>query len=232
VRCTNCGADWWTKVAAVATLVGLVIAISAFVVSRKAANAADESLKITRDQFDMAKDEHAQFLRELRAHAELAVDFDPGGQPDASEYIRLTDTVANLRAKLTIRNEGDKGSGRTHVEVFVPEFVNDTQFGWTGPSGLALDGRPFSMQSQRDPTVTLDDGEGHTHATRRLSRELDDVPPNLPAELALQLPVRMEPRGLAVPYRVRVRAQHVRDPVEVNGVFRVAPPDTSGGAAV
>jgi len=89
VRCTNCGADTWTKVAGIATLIGLAIAIAALVVSLKAANAADESLRITREQFGMAKQEHAAFLLRLGAHADLAVAFDPGEVADTAGYIRL-----------------------------------------------------------------------------------------------------------------------------------------------
>jgi hypothetical protein len=229
VRCTNCGADTWTKVAGIATLVGLVIAIAALVVSLKAANAANESLRLTREQFDMAKDEHAEFLRALSARAELEVHFYPGADADAAGYIRLTGTAATLRAKLTIKNVGDKGSGQTNIDVWVPTFITDRQFGWTEPTGLPLDTRPFTLQSGSDPDVTLDDGEQHSFDSRRLSRELDNVAPNVPVELPLALPVPIEPQGLAVPYRVRVSAEGLREPVEINAVFRVAPEDTSDG---
>jgi hypothetical protein len=108
VHCTNCGADWWTKVAALATLLGLLIAMAALIVARNAANAADESLKITRDQLDMAKEEHDEFLRRLGARAEIDPEFDPGHDPDATGYIRVSG-ITNLRAKLTLHNKGGKG---------------------------------------------------------------------------------------------------------------------------
>jgi hypothetical protein len=231
VRCTNCGADTWTKVAGIATLVGLAIAIAALVVSLKAANAADESLRLTREQFGMAKQEHSAFLIRIGARADLAVAFDPGVAADTTGYIRLA-VQTTLRAKLTLRNDGTNGAGKTHIDFYVPVFINDTQFGWTGPSGLALGGRPFSMQSGRDNTVTLDDGEGNVHESRRLQHDLDDVAPNLPVELPLQMLVPEAPRGLVIPYRVRVTAENLSDPVVIEDALRIAVPDASGGVDV
>ena len=229
VRCTNCGADSWTKVAAIATIVGLAIAVAAFVISRKAAKSAEASLTLTRDQFEIAKAEHVEFLRELRAHPDLHVEFDPGASPDSAGYIRYSGSSANLQAKITIRNEGDRSSGRTLVEFFVPEYINDMLFGWQDAGGQPLDGRPWSMQSRVLSDVTLDDGEGHTFRARRLPLDLDDVAPALPAELPLSLPVGIPDRGGVVPYRIRVTAERISEPVLVEGEFRVAPPDTSGG---
>jgi len=85
------------------------------------------------------------------------------------------------------------------------------------------------MQSGRDKTVTLDDGEGGVHESRRLQRDLDDVAPNLPVELPLQMLVPEAPRGLVIPYRVRVTAENLPEPVVIDDAFRIAVPDASGG---
>jgi hypothetical protein len=113
--------------------------------------------------------------------------------------------------------------------VWVPTFINDTQFGWTDPAGLPLDGRPFSVQSGLDADVTLYDGEGRTLEARRLSHQVQDVPVRVPLELPLSLPVTIAPQGLVIPYRILVTAEHLRESVDITDTFRIAPPDTSCG---
>lgn len=109
----------------------------------------------------------------------------------------------------------------------MPQFVSNAISGWVDDGGHPLDGKPFSMQSSY-VDVQLDSGEG-PHNAWRLARDLADIPLALPAELPLVLSVPIPNNGAAVPYRIRVRAEHMDELAEVDGAFRVARPDTLGG---
>jgi hypothetical protein len=127
VRCTNCGADWWTKAAAIATLAALAIAVAAFVVARDSAKSADESLRITREQFDLAKEEHGAFLRELRARPELHVDIRPHIPEAPSDgIVRANATQQSVVIKIEVRNAGDRDAGAGRMEIDVPGSIGGT----------------------------------------------------------------------------------------------------------
>jgi hypothetical protein len=203
-----------------AWLPGTIVALVAIAISWKSYQLAKRS-----DARNAA--EHARLERERTARARLTAALDPAQPPDTSGYIRRDVSGMSLKASLRICNTGERGSGRTVVELLMPRFVSNTSSGWIDDGGQPLDGKPFSTQSTY-VDVTLDAGEG-PHEAWRLRRELDDVAVGLPAELPVTLAVPVPEQGLAVPYRIRVHAEYMLEPVDADGVFRVARLDRSGG---
>jgi len=201
-------------------LPGTIVALVAIAISWK-------SYQLAKRSDARSEAEHARRERERAACARLSAALDLGETPDMSGYIRREASGMSLRATLRITNAGERGSGRTVVELFMPQFVSHLSSGWVDDGGQPLDDKPFSTQSSY-VDVQLDAGEG-PHASWKLARKLDDVASGLPAELPLTLAVPIPDQGVAVPYRIRVQAQYMLEPVETHGVFRVARPDRSGG---
>ena len=67
VHCANCGADWWTKISALGTLVGLLVATAAFVVAIRANTTSKDSLDIAQDQLAISRAEHEDAARRSSA---------------------------------------------------------------------------------------------------------------------------------------------------------------------
>lgn len=201
-------------------LPGLIVAVVAVGISWK-------SYQLAKQTNARSAAEHARLEAARAARAQLAVALGLGRELDSSGDIRSDGSSFTLRATLRISNTGGRSAGRTNVEVFMPRILSNTGSGWVDDGGLPLDGRPFSTQSTY-VDVQLDAGEG-AHDTWRLRRDIPDVPLALPSELPLVLSVPIPDNGLAVPYRIRVQAEHMDDPVQIDASFRVAPPDTSGG---
>jgi hypothetical protein len=201
-------------------LPGTIVALVAVAISWK-------SYQLARQSHVRGEAEHASREKERVARARLGAVLDLGREPDASGYIRSDSSAVHFLATLRISNDGERGSGRAVVELFMPRFVPNTGSGWLDDGGQPLDGKPFSTQSTY-VDVKLDAGEG-SHDAWKLRRVLDDVAVALPAELPLALAVPIPDNGLAVPYRIRLQAEHMDEPVQADGAFRVARPDRSGG---
>src|SRR4051794_38432653 len=69
VECSNCGGldspELWVAAAA------LVVALASALWARKSAKAADESVALTRQEVEMARDQYDVFMREVRARARI-----------------------------------------------------------------------------------------------------------------------------------------------------------------
>jgi len=138
------------------------------------------------------------------AHPALGVEIEPSNvKPDDDGVIRTENTTVNLTLAIKVANSGTKPATRTHVQAWVPMFVDSTTLKWTDPAGRENDRWGLSAN---DPAVRLDSGAGREFDTRRMERTLDVVP--LVGEtIYLRVPCQVPPRGgeSMIPVRVRAR---------------------------
>jgi hypothetical protein len=201
-------------------LPGTIIALVAVWISWK-------SYRLAKESNERSAAEQARLERARSAQAALTAELDFDEKPDATGYIRRDNSGMSLRGTLRVANTGERSAGRTIVDLFIPRVVSNRTSGLVDSGGQPLNDRPFSTQSSY-VDVKLDAGEGPVD-TWQLRHEFDDVGLTLPAEARLTLGVPIPEQGMAVPYRIHVQAEHMSEPVTLDGVFRVARPDRLGG---
>ncbi len=82
----------------------------------------------------MGREEHAAFLRELRARARFTITARPL-EADPDGVLRTDATRVFVRAEIGLANVGDKAAGPTTLNVLLPAGLDAR---WCGPGGEEL----------------------------------------------------------------------------------------------
>jgi hypothetical protein len=216
VECTNCGGDDLLAIVSLAIAgIGLIVAILAAVLAKRAADSADDSLKIGRDALDVAREEakrskveHDEFRRQMEARARFDVTVRALPPADEDGMFVLDATSVNVHVEIGISNKrGDKAAHTTTVNVLVPE--NTQNIRWSGPRG---EPRPTESSEMLWTSETLTNAGGNVLAVEYLSRQLPRITRRthylVHVTLSLPIPDRLT---RSVPIRVRVESDDLPD---------------------
>jgi hypothetical protein len=72
VECSNCGAGPEAWAAVILVALSFLVAAVALVYTKRSADATDKAVALAREETQMSRTEHEEFLREVRARARLA----------------------------------------------------------------------------------------------------------------------------------------------------------------
>lgn len=203
----------------VVALVSLLLAGGALIYAKRAADAADASLTLTREEAQRSRLEHEEFLRQLRARARFEVTLTAEGA-DENGVITSDATVIYVTVEVGLRNVGEKAAGPTFINLLVPRSIThfrlmtaaggeDPQQARPVPETLAADGdevaaQYLSMERERTP-----------RRTSFVRRAFLQVPVPDAGESVVPLRVKVESDDLAddEPEVVREMLLRVRRPV-------------------
>jgi hypothetical protein len=206
VECSNCGGlgtEFWLS------LVALLLAAVAGWYAKRSADHASEAVALARDEVEMAREEHNEFLRELRARARFRLSLSTWPEPDEDGVIREDATVVGVRVEVVLRNEGDRAAGETVLNVIGPELVW-REFRWCGPNGEEL---PDALPPAPAPEE-LTDNDGRVWPARYLKLTLPRVSRRSPYARYARVSVEVPSDGVtSVPVRVTAQADELPDDV-------------------
>jgi hypothetical protein len=158
-ECTNCGGigpEFWVALAA------LVVAVAAGWYAKRAADAGNESLDLARQEVAMGREEHDEFLRELRARARFAgtVKFPQAKDGPGSVVTYVTEgTSGTALIEVGLKNTGDRPASFTVLNLIAPAWARPS-LQWCGPLGQDL-GEPSrsapTPEKLTDPTGATTD---------------------------------------------------------------------------
>lgn len=155
VECSNCGGigpEFWLSLAA------LLLAGVAGWYAKRSADSTAEALSLARDEVNMAKTEHAEFLRQLRARARFRLLPRPlYPEPDDDGVIRVDASTVRVLVEFGLKNVGDRAAGETVLNVLAPRSVSN--FRWSGPRGEET---PPDAKPAADTPEELTDADGKT----------------------------------------------------------------------
>jgi hypothetical protein len=153
VECSNCGAGPEAYAALILAALSFLVAAVALVYAKRAAAAAHESVGLARGEARMARDEHEEFLRELRARANFTLQLRLTPEPDDDGVIRNDGTVIRVRIEILLKNDGEKVAGETVLNVIAPRGFG---LRWCGPRGEDIPG----MEAPAETPELLTDADG------------------------------------------------------------------------
>jgi hypothetical protein len=154
-------------------LAALVVAVAAGWYAKRAADAANESLALARQEVAMGREEHDAFLRELRARARFAgtVKFPQAKDVAGSIVTFVTEGTGGVaRIEVGLKNTGERAASFTVLNLIAPAWAGPS-LQWCGPRGEHL-GEP-SRSAPTDEELT--DPTGGTTGAVYLSLELQRV---------------------------------------------------------
>jgi len=203
VECTNCGhlgAEFFVA------LVALVVAVAAALYARRSVKTADETLALARQEVGMAREQHEQFRRELRARARFKLSASvPGAGPDG--VYRVDASACLLQVLVGLTNVGDRAAGPTTINLLAPRSLGEN-FRWSGPGGHEI---PNADPARYPTTETFDHPEFGVEAVY-LMRELPRVTRKTPVvgwvRISAQVPMDGE---TVIPMRLKAAADELPD---------------------
>jgi hypothetical protein len=116
----------------------------------------------------MARAEHDEFLRELRARANFTLRLRLTPEPDDDGVIRNDGSVIRVRIEILLKNDGEKVAGETVLNVIAPRGFG---LRWCGPRGEDMPG----MEAPAETPELLTDADGRTVAAEYLKRSFPKV---------------------------------------------------------
>jgi len=172
------------------------------VISAGALGVAGLSFRRSGRALRIAEDEYRQRLLDRQARPELGLKIHASNQVlDANGYIHTQAQLTYVYLDIAITNSG-KAAGQTRIEVWVPEPAAQKTLQWIDDAGNAME-----KESGRVPdrSVRLPVGDGRQFDTRRMTRNLREVP-QIGRLLHLRVPCPMAVPGEGmIPIRVRVQ---------------------------
>jgi hypothetical protein len=197
---------WIEYIAAVGGLAGVLLAVVAAMYAKRSADAANHAVSLARDEINMAKAEHSEFLRQLRARARFRLTLrilEP--EPGQDGVIRALGSVRVL-AEVGLKNIGERAAGETLLQVIAPRNV--ANFRWSGPKGEA---RPDLLAALETPEELTDDN-GKVHLGQYLDRGIERVTRRTYYVAFFAFDVETPPTGVrSVPVRVTAEADELPD---------------------
>jgi hypothetical protein len=199
---------WVEYVGAVGGLAGVLLAIVAALYAKRSADATERAVSLARDEVNMAKAEHVEFLRQLGAKARFELTLrilQP--EPEDDGVIRAVGSVRVL-VEIGVKNVGQRAAGETLIQVIAPR--NIANFRWSGPKG---EQRPDLLAGAALETPEeLTDDNGTVHLGQYLDRGLERVTRRTYYVAFFVLDVETPPTGVrSVPVRVTAEADELPD---------------------
>jgi hypothetical protein len=197
---------WIEYVGALGGLAGVVLAVVAAAYAKRSADSADHALSLARDEVGMARTEHPQFLRELRARARFRLSVKMIPTPGGDGVIREPATIVRLRLEVGLKNEGDRAAGETVLNVIAPRgLVGD--FRWSGPQGELKPG----ASGPADAPETMTDADGKDWPAHYLALTIPRVTRRSPVAAFATMTVEVPRQGdvRSVPLRVTADADEL-----------------------
>jgi hypothetical protein len=193
-------------VGALGGFAGVILAIVAALYAKRSADSTDKAVALARDEVNMAKTEHAEFLRQLQARARFELTVRPTPEPE-NGVIRVDATEVQLRLRILLRNVGDRAASESVINVVAPVgLVGELR--WCGPGGE----QKRDASPPADTPETLTDAEGQTWPARYLSMTFPKVTRRSVyltfATMSVQVPREGE---RSVPIRVTAEADELPD---------------------
>jgi hypothetical protein len=190
--------------------VGIGIAVVALVVAYLSWQEARKANTIATSALSLSETERQERDRERRARARFVIDLVlVGYQPGAEDVLRIAGTGGQLRLRITIRNVGDRASGRGKVDVTFPAIVNNSYARWSDPGGLPLPAHP-EQASRIGGSVVL-------------TRPIDSIGRDVDETMHVTFPFDVPPQGENdYSMTVTVAAEHA-DPASERFGLKIAP---------
>jgi hypothetical protein len=206
VECSNCGGigpEFWLSLAA------LLFAGVAGWYAKRSADATNQALTLARDEVDMARTEHNEFLRQLQARARLVVELSAKGANDDG-VLRMGGTAGTVIVRVGLSNDGERAAGATVINVLVPRRTES--FAWCGPNGEPLPDLP----SPEPIPETLTGPDGREVEAAYIAAELPRV--GLKAHLVrfvkFYVTLPQDRSDVVVPIYARASADELPDDVD------------------
>jgi hypothetical protein len=214
VECSNCGAGPEAWAALILAALSFVVAIAALVYAKRSADAAAATLALARDETKMARAEHEEFLRTLRARARFKLRFRFTPEADEDGVIRTGGTVIRMRIEILLKNEGERTAGETVVNVVASRGMG---LRWSDPRGSEL---PDATAAAETPEQ-LTDAEGKVRPAEYLAVTLPKVTLrswyakfatlyfDVPAEGEMSVPLRVTAQADELPDDIDEEVEHI-----------------------
>lgn len=150
-------------------VVGIGIAVVALIVAYFSWQEARKANTIATSALSLSEAEKQERDRDRRARARFAIDLVlVGYEPGTENVLRIAGTGGQLRLRITVRNVGDRASGRGRIDVTFPPFVNNSHVWWCDPGGVPLPDHP-ERGSRVGGAVVL------TRSIESIGREVDET---------------------------------------------------------
>jgi hypothetical protein len=211
VECSNCGvgAELWVALASlVVAVASVIVALRAARDSKRSADATDRAVALAHDEVEMARKEHDEFLRGLRARARFRLSLRSRPEPEDG-VISVDASTVQVRVEIGLKNEGDRAAGETVLNVVAPRHVLD--FRWCGPQGEAV---PDAGPPAETPEE-LSDAQGRAWPGQYLSKILPRVTRRSHYATFVSLGIVVPRTGeRSVPVKVTAQADELPDDVD------------------
>lgn len=125
------------------------------------------AIKISLGSLRIAEEQHRVFLRDLAAHAELAVKIK---SPASDGVIEISSPHVEIVWGIHVENEGDKAARHVHVAVGMPMFLREMQ--WVEGENDSLLSKKAGPYPVRRPFV---DTNGFSHEMQVVSKVVDYI---------------------------------------------------------
>jgi hypothetical protein len=144
--------------------VSVVAALGALVISLL-------SLRSAQAQRRMAADEHAEFMRELRARASFEISLSTLNGPE-NDLLELPTGASRTYGLIEVglKNTGDRAARRTILNLVAQSWL--AELGWVEPDGSP---RADARSAMQTPDAQLRDGHGQEHPGIYLIEEFSSI---------------------------------------------------------
>lgn len=129
------------------------------------------SLRSAQAQRRMAADEHAEFMRELRARANFEISLRAVDGPE-DDLLELPAGAFRTYGEIEVglKNTGERAARRTILNLVAPSWL--AELGWVEPDGSP---RPDARPAMQTPDERLPDGRGQEHPGIYLTEEFSSI---------------------------------------------------------
>jgi hypothetical protein len=200
----------------------IAIALVALFLAYRATMISSRALAVSRAaRRESLQREPAQPEPKREPGAHFSVSVEPGSDHDVDDDGAIWTAGQDFLARLivTVTNDGERPSGRTEVDVWIPRAETGDPW-WAEEDGSAPTGDV--PQAVPDPSVRLSlDSEAPTYETVRLSRVLDRLEIGASERLAMCAHFAVDPGRNAFPVEVAVRGEDAGDEVKHRKAIRV-----------
>ena len=205
-------------------IAAIVIAVVALFFAYRATTIASRALAVARaarrDSLQRGSAEgEPEPEREPGPH--FSVSLEPGPDHDIGKDGSIATTGPDFLARLilTVTNDGERPSGRTEVDVWIPRAETGDPW-WAEEDGSAPMGDVPQAVPDDGVRLSLEDG-APTYEAARLSRVLDRVEMGVSERLPMCAHFEVNPGRNAFPVDVVVRGEDAGDEARHRAVIRV-----------
>lgn len=190
--------------------------------AKRSADHTREAVGLARDEVQMGREEHNEFLRELRARARFRLSLRTWPEPDEDGVIRQDATAVGVRVEIGLNNDGDRVASETVLNVVAPRRLAD--FRWS----LANGGLVSAARPSADTPEELTDDDGRAWPGQYLDKTIPRVSRRSHYADWVLVSVEVPRDGVrSVPLRVTAQADELPDDIDeevANLMIRVALP--------